>query len=143
MGSNNEANKRRGLKKIRAYFPKSRGKPRVYDRRVISGIVYVLRNDLKWRDVPKGYGLKTLYNHFVKWSKKGVFAKILQTLSKERTEILMVDATHLKVYGTAASLKKGGFHCGTLGSRKADSAESYAVCNAFWRPVRLVDGRQC
>ncbi|MDR2779115.1 MAG: transposase [Puniceicoccales bacterium] len=48
--------KEEALKKIRAYFSKSRGKSRVDNRRVIGGIKYVLRNGLKWRDMPKGYG---------------------------------------------------------------------------------------
>ena len=38
---------------ISPYFPLSHGKPRVDDRRVVSGIVYVIRNGLQWRDAPK------------------------------------------------------------------------------------------
>ena len=41
---------------IALYFPLSHGVPRVDDRRVVSGIVYVTRNGLPWRDAPKGYG---------------------------------------------------------------------------------------
>ncbi len=42
---------------------KPRGVPRVDDRRVISGIVHVIRNGLMWRDAPAAYGPhKTLYN---------------------------------------------------------------------------------
>jgi transposase len=94
-------------------FPKARRKPRVDDRRVISGIVYVLRNGLRWRDAPKEYGpYKTLYNRFIRWSKGGVFAKILQKLAKGNTNILMMDATHLKVHRTAASLRERGLRRG-------------------------------
>lgn len=39
--------------KIKLYFPKYHGVPRVDDSRVISGIVYVLKNDLIWKDSPK------------------------------------------------------------------------------------------
>ncbi|CAH1658108.1 hypothetical protein CHELA40_30316 [Chelatococcus asaccharovorans] len=40
------------------------------DRRVVSGIVYVIRNGLQWKDAPKGYGPhKMLYNHFIRWSR--------------------------------------------------------------------------
>jgi transposase len=89
--------------RLKQYFPKSRGRPRVDDRKVISGIVYVLRNGLRWKDAPGEYGpYKTLYNRFIRWSRMGVFAKILQKLSKCKTEILMMDATHLKVHRTAA-----------------------------------------
>ncbi len=45
--------------------------PRVDDRRVISGIVFVIRNGLRWRDAPKDYGPhKTIYNRFVRWSRR-------------------------------------------------------------------------
>ena len=30
--------------RLRSYFPKSRGKPRVDDRRVLSGIIFINRN---------------------------------------------------------------------------------------------------
>jgi len=38
------------------FFPLAHGVPRVDDRRVVSGIVYVIRNGLQWKDAPKGYG---------------------------------------------------------------------------------------
>jgi putative transposase len=41
------------LERIKPYFPLSHGRPRVDDRRVISGIVQVIRNDLRWRDAPE------------------------------------------------------------------------------------------
>jgi transposase len=48
---------------LRPYFPKSHGRPRVDDQRVLSGIVFVNRNGLRWCDAPKDYGPhKTLYN---------------------------------------------------------------------------------
>jgi transposase len=47
------------------YFPKSHGKARVDDRRVLSGIIFVNRNGLRWRDAPREYGPhKTLYNRW-------------------------------------------------------------------------------
>ena len=52
---------------LRPLLPtKVRSVPRVDDRRVISGIIHVIRNGLRWRDAPACYGPpKTLYNHFV------------------------------------------------------------------------------
>jgi hypothetical protein len=44
------------MARIEGYFPLSHGVPRVDDRRVVSGIVYVIRNGLQWKDAPKGYG---------------------------------------------------------------------------------------
>ena len=38
------------MRRIEPFFPLSHGVPRVDDRRVISGIVFVIRNGLRWRD---------------------------------------------------------------------------------------------
>ena len=40
--------------RISPYFPLAHGVRRVDDRRVVSGIVYVIRNGLQWKDAPKG-----------------------------------------------------------------------------------------
>ena len=98
--------------RLRPLLPnKVRGVPRVDDRRVISGIVHVLRNGLMWRDAPSEYGPhKTLYNRFVRWSAAGVFNRIFEALAAESREtgMVMIDATHLKAHRTAASLLKKG-----------------------------------
>lgn len=53
--------------RLSPHFPLAHGVPRVDDRRVVSGIVYVIRNGLQWKDAPKGYGPhKTLYNRFIR-----------------------------------------------------------------------------
>jgi transposase len=65
------------MARISPYFPLSHGVPRVVDRQVASGIVYVIRNGLQWKDEPKGYGLhKTLCNRFIRWSQLGIFDRI-------------------------------------------------------------------
>jgi len=49
----------------------TRGKPRVDDRRVISGIVHGLKSGCRWADAPEVYGPhKTLYHRFVRWAAK-------------------------------------------------------------------------
>jgi transposase len=37
--------------RLQRFFPKSHGKPRVDDRRVLSGIIFINRNGLRWCDV--------------------------------------------------------------------------------------------
>jgi transposase len=111
------------MERLRPFFPRSHGKPRVDDRRVLSGIIFINRNGLRWRDAPAAYGPpKTLYNRWKRWSEKGVFARMLMELAREseHTDTLMIDATHLKTHRTASSLglKKGGVG-GSSGARKA------------------------
>jgi putative transposase len=101
---------------------KVRGVPRVDDRRVISGIIHVLKSGLMWRDAPTVYGPpKTLYNRFIRWSKAGVFDRIFATLAalSEATGTVMIDATHLKAHRTAASLLKKGMFPAALDAPKA------------------------
>ena len=100
----------------------SHGMPRVDDRRVISGIIFVIRNGLRWRDVPVSYGPhKTIYNRFYRWSALGVFGRIFVELAKGggETDEIMIDATHLKAHRTAASLLKKGFFRGLSDEQKA------------------------
>jgi transposase len=110
------------MRQIEPYFPLSHGVPRVDDRRVISGIVFVIRNGLRWRDAPRGYGPhKTIYNRFVRWSRLGVFNKIFAELARKagKSDQLMIDATHLKAHRTAASLLKKGLFPDVSGAQKA------------------------
>jgi transposase len=112
----------RQMARISPFFPLAHGVPRVDDRRVVSGIVDVIRNGLQWKDAPKDYGPhKTLYNHFIRWSRLGVFDRIFASLAGEgpRPERIMIDATHLKAHRTAASLLKKGMFPVVSGAPKA------------------------
>jgi transposase len=113
---------RKQLNRIKPYFPLSHGVERVDDRRVLSGIIYVIRNGLQWKDAPREYGPhKTLYNRFVRWSRMGIFNNIFAELAGQAgpPDRLMIDATHLKAHRTAASLLKKGLYPAVSVGRKA------------------------
>ena len=85
------------MARLKPSFPLSHGVARVDDMRVLSGIIFINRNGLRWRDAPLDYGPhKTLYNRWFRWSRMGVFARILLELVKQdaETEMIMIDATH-------------------------------------------------
>ncbi len=110
------------LARMEKCFPLSHGVPRVDDRRVVSGIIHVIRNGLRWRDAPEAYGPhKTLYNRFIRWSRMGVFDRIFASLAAEDgpPDRLMIDATYLKAHRTASSLLKGGMFPAVLAARRA------------------------
>ena len=101
------------MARLQSFFPKSHGKPRVDDRRVLSGIIFINRNGLRWCDAPREYGpAKTLYNRWKRWGDMGVFARMMEGLARDGGEemTVMIDATYLKAHRTASSLraKKGG-----------------------------------
>ncbi len=99
------------MERLKPFFPKSHGKPRVDDRRVLSGIIFINRNGLRWCDAPKEYGpYKTLYNRWKHWSDMGVFARVMAGLAAEGTETktIMIDATYLTEI--AARPRLSGLH---------------------------------
>ena len=110
------------MERLRPYFPKSHGVSRVDDRRVLSGIIFVNRNGLRWGDAPREYGPhKTLYNRWKRWSDMGVFARIMTGLAAEAPDnkTISIDATYLKAHRTASSLgsKKGAWTSDPLPGR--------------------------
>ncbi len=87
------------MARLAPFFPKSHGKPRVDDRRGLSGIMFIHRNGLMWRDAPAAYRPhKTLYSRWKRWSEKGIFARMMVSLAAEHGEekTVMIDATYLK-----------------------------------------------
>ena len=110
------------MRRIERYFPRSHGIARVDDRRIVSAIVFVIKNGLRWRDAPRDYGPhKTIYNRFIRWSRLGVFNKIFAALAHKggKPERIMIDATHLKAHRTAASLLKKGLFPDVSGAPRA------------------------
>lgn len=99
------------MHRIEPYFPLSHGVPRVDDQLILNGIIFVLRNGLRWHHALREYGPhKTICNRFIRWSRLGVFNRNLAELVAKRCkpEQLMINTTHLKAHRTAASLLKKG-----------------------------------
>lgn len=75
-----------------------RGKPREDDRRVISGIVHILKSGCHWKDCPPEYGPPmTIYNRFARWVECGVWERLFRALAARGRsgEVQMIDATHV------------------------------------------------
>ena len=101
----------------------TRGKPRVDDRRVISGIVHVLKSGGRWVDAPAVYGpRKTLYNRFVRWAAKGVWIDIFHALASAGgpPAQVLIDSSAVKAH-RCASGGKGGSAVRRSGARGADA----------------------
>src|SRR3954451_5919686 len=91
----------------------TRGRPgarRVDDRRVISGIIHMLKTGARWRDCPSEYSpYTTIYNRFNRWSKQGIWEDVFYALSGSSGVIgsTAVDSTHIKAHRSAAGAKGG------------------------------------
>lgn len=101
-----------------------RGARRVDDRRVISGIIHMLRTGARWRDCPAAYGpYTTIYNRYHRWSRQGVWFAVFQALTGQSGVWGgggAIDATHIKAHRSAAGAK-GGTTSRRSGARAADA----------------------
>lgn len=107
---------------------KSRGVPRVDDRRVINGILWRFRTGSPWADVPERYGpYTTCYNRFVRWRKAGVWDHVLREIAKAFDgDIVMIDSSCVRVHQHAATGSRGGL-----------TTKIHAVVDADGRPISL------
>jgi transposase len=81
------------------------GVERVDDRRVISGIVHVLKSGCRWCDCPPEYGPSTtIYNRFVRWARRGLWENLFRELAGcgRSADTQMIDSTHVKAHRSAA-----------------------------------------
>ena len=97
--------------RIEPLMPRGRrGAHRVDDRRVISGIVHMLRCGARWRDCPAAYGpYTTIYNRFNRWSRQGIWFEMFERLtgSSGITATVAIDSSSIKVHRSAAGGKGG------------------------------------
>lgn len=99
--------------KIQPLLPTGRcGARRVDDRRVISGIIHMLKTGARWRDCPPDYGpYTTIYNRFNRWSKQGLWPRIFYELTGASgvigLEYVSIDSTSVKAHRSAGGAKGG------------------------------------
>ncbi len=107
---------------IEPHLPKNQpGARRVDDRRVISGIIHMLRCGGRWADVPVDYGPPTtIYNRWNRWSRRGVWSRILSAMTEAGwiAETAAIDSSYIKAHRSAGG-GKGGPEPRPLASRAA------------------------
>ena len=115
-------------KRIEPHLPTDvRGVERAEDRRVISGIVHVLKSGCRWCDCPPEYGPPTtIYNRFVRWARRGIWERLFRDLAGcgRSADTQMIDSTHVKAHRSAAS-GKGGSRSRLLAARAEGATRRY------------------
>jgi len=85
-----------------------RGRPRVDDRAILNGILWVLRTGAPWHDMPNRYPpYQTCHRRFQEWVEKGVFEAILRELVRDVKERGGLDLTECFIDGSFVIAKKG------------------------------------
>src|SRR5258707_15322469 len=70
--------------RIETFIPSNRRgvKPK-NNRRILSGIMHVLKSGCRWVDCPPEYGpAKTVYNRFNRWSAQGIWQRIFEAVAE-------------------------------------------------------------
>jgi transposase len=116
----------------------TRGKARVDDRRVISGIVHVSKSGGRWVDAPREIDgpKKTLYNRFVRWAAKGIWVDLFESLARAGgpPSQVLIDSTAVKAHRCAAGGKGGQLQA--IGrSRGGRTTKIHALTDRACRPL--------
>ncbi|MHA7061294.1 IS5 family transposase [Azospirillum argentinense] len=130
------------VSRLEPFLPRdTRGKPRVDDRRVISGIIHVLISGCRWKDAPAVYGpRKTLYNRFQRWAAKGIWATMFHALASAGgpPAELLIDSSAVKAH-RCASGGKGGKRRQVIGrSRGGRTTKIHALTDTACRPIAFL-----
>ena len=84
-------------------FKKPAGRPaKISNYKTFSGIFYVLRTGVPWRDLPEVFGnWHTVYTRFKRWSDNGLLWHIVKTLHKNKCalfDMVCLDSTAIKLH---------------------------------------------
>lgn len=101
-------------------------------RKVINGILWILRTGAPWDDLPKRYGkTKTVSSRYYRWRKAGIWDRILAALQADADQagkldwtIHFVDSTVVRAHQHAAGAKRGTLRPKLLAVVKVVSAPS-------------------
>ena len=113
-----------------------RGVERADDRRVISGIVHVLKSGCRWCDCSEAMVATTIYNRFVRWARRGIWENLFRELAANgrSADTQMINSTHVKAHRSAAG-GKGEAEAGCWRSRGGRNTKTHALADAKGRLI--------
>lgn len=87
----------------------NRGRPRISDRAIFEGILWVLKTGARWKDLPKKEypPYQTCHRRFQEWTRINVFSKTLTTLAQDMEQRGMINLKESFIDGTFSRAKKG------------------------------------
>jgi transposase len=111
-------------RRIEALLPGKRGDPGrsgADNRLFVNAVLWVLRSGAPWPDLPERYGKwKSVHTRFSRWAKSGVWERVFEVLTADRSnEYRMLDTTLVRAHQQAAT-GKGGTTIRLWGAPEAD-----------------------
>jgi transposase len=115
-----------------------KGRPRVDDRAILNGILWILRTGAPWHDMPNRYPpYQTCHRRFQEWVAKGVFEKVLRALVKDVKERGGLDLTECFIDGSFVIFKKGALGWEKPSGAKVQSSWQWQMALVFLLPYPL------
>ena len=112
-----------------------RGRPRVNDREILNGILWIMRTGAPWKDMPGRYpSYQTCHRRFQEWVRAGVFERILQTLATDLKERGGLDVSECFIDGTFVLAKKGASGWERPSGAKVRSSWQWQTALVFLSP---------
>ena len=100
---------------LKGLFPRQgRGGRWLDHRKVLNGMLWILRSGAPWRDLPERYGKwQSVHHRFVRWRRDGTFDRVLKALQirldkagKIDWDLWLVDGTNIRASRAAAGARK-------------------------------------
>jgi transposase len=86
-----------------------KGRPWTDKRRVLEGILWIVKTGARWRDLPKDYPpYQTCHRRFQQWVEEGVFDEVIEALARDLQDRGGIDMSECFIDGTFSLAKKGG-----------------------------------
>ena len=115
-----------------------KGRPRVDDRTILNGILWVMRTGAPWHDMPNRYpSYQTCHRRFQEWVRSGTFEKILRTLVEDAKERGDLDLTECFIDGTFVMAKKGAQGWEKPSGARVQSSWQWQMALVFLSPYPL------
>lgn len=85
------------------------GRPRLALRKVVCGILYVLRTGCQWKAMPREFGSgSALHAYFQEWVRRGVFGKLWRRALQEYDDLRGIDWQWQSLDGALTKAPLGG-----------------------------------
>ncbi len=115
-----------------------KGRPRVDNRAILNGILWVMRTGAPWHDMPKRYPpYQTCHRRFQEWVKAGTFETILKKLAQDVKERGDLDLTECFIDGTFVMAKKGASGWVKRSGARVQSSWQWQMALVFLSPYPL------
>lgn len=113
----------------------TRGRPARSAREVLNGVLWILRSEARWQDLPDRFPpYQTCHRRFQEWVKDGRLKTVLEALAQDLLERGRLDLSETFIDGTFVSAKKGASKSAKPSGAKVRSSWQWQTALVFLSP---------